>query len=131
MKRFYPLIGLFLIILFSMVWVFLFSITKEKSRVFGEDWDSDTTYIRNMVHEKWDAWKVSQIERLYAEIRGKKISIDTVRILKRNIEDIASVLEEREFTIKVLRLFEYYYNKPIEKREYYFTLRSLMRSFYR
>lgn len=129
MKRFYLLMGLFVVILFSMIFAFS-SFMKREPRVFGENWDRDTTSIREIVHEKWNNWKTYQMERLHAEIQGKKISIDTVFMLKQNIEAMASVLEEREFTIKVLRLFEYYYNKPIEKREYYFTLRSLLRIFF-
>jgi hypothetical protein len=113
-----------------MVWVFSSSIKKEESPVFGENWDNDTTYIRNMVHEKWESWRVRQTEQLYIDMKGKKIAKDTVALLLRNVDDMAYLFEERDFKMRIIILFRYYYYKEPEKRNYYFTLRTILRSFF-
>lgn len=127
--RIYAFAAFFCFILVALVMSFS-SIEEKRPRIFGEDWDADTAAIRVMVREKWDAWEMYQINALYADIRGKQISEDTVKILFRNISDIARVMEEREFVMRIINLYRLYYDIPSEERKYYFTFRDFSRNFY-
>ncbi len=127
--RIYAFIAFFCFILVVLVMSFS-SIEEKRPRVFGEDWDADTAAIRVMVREKWDAWKMHQINALYADMRGKKISEDTVKILFRNISDLARVMEEREFVMRIINLYRLYYSTPSEEKKYYISFRDFPRNFY-